>query len=167
MNKTGIFYGSTTGATAEVAEMIAEALGVGKEHVYDVAKTAPSALGDYDLLILGTSTWGDGEMQDDWFDFCDGAEVLDLKGKQFAVFGCGDETMSETFCNGMGMLYERFLKTGATPVGYFNEDGYAFEKSGAKVDGKVVGLVLDQVNHPELTAGRIKSWTEEIRKTVD
>ena len=24
--------------------------------------------GSYEALILGTSTWGDGELQDDWYD---------------------------------------------------------------------------------------------------
>lgn len=163
MPKIGIFYGSTTGTTAEIAKKIANALGVGESDVHDVAQTAPDQLGNYDVVLLGTSTWGSGDMQDDWYDFCDGAEVLTLKGKKFGVFGCGDETMSDTFCSGMGELYKRFLKTGATPIGAFNEDGYHFEHSGADVEGTVVGLVLDEVNHPELTDGKIRQWVESIK----
>lgn len=166
MKRIGIFYGSTTGTTEEVAKLIAKALNVNDSDVYDVKTIAPSKLGDYDALILGTSTWGDGEMQSDWFDFLDGADVLDLKGRQFAVFGCGDETMSETFCDGVGELYKRIMKTGATPVGAFNEDGYTFNQSGAVVDGKTVGLVLDLVNHPELTEPKITEWTGIVVKEL-
>lgn len=166
MKKIGIFYGSTTGNTANVAQEIAKELGVSSADVYDVADTAPDKLGDYDVLILGTSTWGSGDMQSDWYDFCDGAQTLDLTGKEFAVFGCGDETMSDTFCSGIGELYERFVKTGAKPIGAFNEDGYSFNHSGANVDGTVVGLVLDETNHPELSAAKISEWVKELSKEM-
>lgn len=166
MKKYGIFYGSLTGTTADVANRIANALGVPATDVHDVKNTAPSVLGDYDEIILGTSTWGDGEIESDWYDFLDGAKSLDLKGKRMAVFGCGDETMSETFCNGVGELYKAMLPTGVTPVGDFDVKGYTFDKSDALVDGKYVGLLLDEVNHPELTDARIKAWTAQIALPV-
>lgn len=58
MKKIGIFYGSTTGTTQEVAQQIADCLGVDETDVHDVASTSPSAVGDYDVLIIGASTWG-------------------------------------------------------------------------------------------------------------
>lgn len=131
--------------------------------MHDVSKTAPSRLGDYEEIILGTSTWGDGEVESDWYDFLDGAQAMDLKGHRMAVFGCGDESMSETFCNGVGELYKRMLGTGVTPVGSFNTDGYEFNHSDAVIDGKAVGLLLDEVNKPEFTPGRIAAWVETIR----
>ncbi len=91
MKKIGIFYGSSTGITSEVAEDIAKFMGVGSNDVHDVAKSAPSDVAGYDVLILGSSTWGAGNLQDDWYDFLDGLEVLDLEGKVVALFGCGDE----------------------------------------------------------------------------
>lgn len=69
MKKTGIFYGSTTGNTENVAEKIATALGIGKTDLYNVADTQPSTVQSYATLLLGCSTWGVGEMQDDWNDF--------------------------------------------------------------------------------------------------
>ena len=42
MKKIGIFYGTTTGSTLEVAEMIARELNVNPQDVHDVARTAPS-----------------------------------------------------------------------------------------------------------------------------
>lgn len=56
MKRIGIFYGSTTGTTAEVAAEIAKKLGVADADVHDVVSTAPHALGDYDVILAGTST---------------------------------------------------------------------------------------------------------------
>ena len=73
MKKTGIFYGSTTGTTESVARLIAEKLGVSPADVHDVSKLDAALAESYEALILGTSTWGDGELQDDWYD---GIKVL-------------------------------------------------------------------------------------------
>lgn len=162
MKKFGIFYGSTTGTTENVASRIAKIMGIADEDVRNVAETAPSALADYDTLILGTSTWGSGELQEDWYDFIDGAASLTLKGKRIALFGCGDETMADTFCNAVGTLYDRLLPTGATFVGQFDTEGYKYDESSAVRDGKAVGLLLDEVNHPELTDFRLRKWVGEI-----
>lgn len=164
MKKTGVFYGSLTGVTAAIARRIAAKLGVSDDDVHDVAKTAPSVLGDYEIDILGSSTWGSGEPERDWLDFLDGADGLDLKGHKIAVFGCGDETMSDTFCNAVGEIYRRMQPTGAEFIAQFDADGYDFDRSGAEVDGRFVGLVLDEVNKPELTDGRIAAWADIIKK---
>ncbi len=164
MKKIGIFYGSTTGNTEAIAEKIAKALGVDKSDVHNVATTPPSEVAAYDVILMGTSTWGAGDMQDSWYDFTDGLQALDLSGKEFAVFGCGDESMSDTFCSGMGELYDRVIKTGAKPIGEFNADGYTYDESSAERNGTMVGLVLDEVNHPDLTDKRISEWTEIISK---
>lgn len=162
MKKTGIFYGSTTGTTEAVAKKIAQTLGVADEDVKNVAKSAPSDVAPYEVLLLGTSTWGSGELQDDWYDFADGLSALDLKGKKIGLFGCGDESMSDTFCNAVGELYKRLKPTGAEFIGEFNTDGYSYDETEADVDGHIVGLLIDEVNHPELTDGKIKAWCEEI-----
>lgn len=163
MKKFGIFYGSTTGTTENVASRIAKIMGIADEDVRNVAETAPSALADYDTLILGTSTWGSGELQEDWYDFIDGAASLTLKGKRIALFGCGDETMTDTFCNAVGTLYDRLLPTGAEFIGQFDTEGYKYDESSAVRDGEAVGLLLDEVNHPELTDFRLRQWVGEIR----
>lgn len=167
MKKTGIFYGSSTGNTREVAYMIARQLGVDDADVHDVADTEPSALGDYQLLFLGSSTYGAGDLQDDWYDFLAGASQLDLKGRKAALFGCGDENMSDTFCSAVGELYDRMKPTGLDFVGEgYGTDGYEFEDSAAVVDGRTLGLLLDRVNHDNLTADRVKGWTDIVRLSV-
>lgn len=165
MKKYGIFYGSATGTTADVAGRIASKLNVPKEDVIDVKDAAPHMFGDYEILVLGTSTWGDGEIEEDWYDLLAGVEALSLRGKKIALFGCGDQTMTDTFCNGVGDLYERLQHTGATFVGEFNTDGYDFNSSSAvREDGLAVGLLLDEVNSPELSPVRIIEWIEKIKK---
>ena len=114
MKKYGIFYGSVSGTTADVARRIGRCLEVSDEDIHDVGVTAPDRLGDYEVIILGSSTHGCGELADDWFDFADGAVALDLSGHKIALFGCGDESMEDTFCDAVGELYDRFKHTGAS-----------------------------------------------------
>lgn len=158
MKKFGIFYGSSTGVMADVAHRIAKKLGVADEDIHDVAKSAPSSIADYENLILGTSTWGAGEEQEDWFDFLNSLEMIDLRGKRIALVGVGDETMADSFCSGVGHLYKRLKNTGAYFMGSYPADVYKFTHSDAMVDGQPVGLLLDEVNHPTLTDGRIDGW---------
>lgn len=165
MKKTGIFYGSSTGTTKRIAQRLASLLNVADKDIHDVADTAPSEVSDYELLVLGTSTWGDGRMEDDWFDFIAGLEEMDLRGKEIALFGCGDETMDDSFCSGVGELYERLQQTGADFIGSYDTIGYTFTSSKAiPVESlEAVGLLLDEVNHPELTAPRLAGWATRLR----
>lgn len=168
MAKIAIFYGSTTGTTKDVAGRIARALGVDSSAVYDVAKAAPSDVAPYDVLVLGTSTWGAGDLQEDWEDFLPGLEALTLKGKKIAIFGCGDETMTDTFCNAVGTLRERLSATGAEFIGGFGTVGYTFDDSTAvPADAaEAVGLLLDVVNRPDTVDSRIAAWVEELKKEI-
>lgn len=168
MKKYGIIYGSSTGTTAHVAEMIAEQVGVDKNDVHDVKGVNIEALGEYKVLILGTSTWGSGELQDDWYDLVAGVGALDLSDKKIALFGCGDESMTETFCDGLADLRDKLLLTGATFIGAFNADGYDFNHSRSQLeDGQMIGLVIDDVNRPELTEIRVGRWCKMIMKECE
>jgi len=168
MKKIGIFYGSATGTTADVAQRLAVLLGVAPADVFDVGRTAPSQVGAYDVLVFGSSTWGDGELEDDWYDFVAGVEELDLSGKKIALFGCGDETMEDTFCSAVGDLYERLQGTGADFIAPYDTIGYKFRNSKAKPADSLeaVGLLLDEVNHPELTAPRLAGWATLVKKAA-
>ena len=104
MKKTVIVYGTSTGTCEELANKIGGKLGV--DNIINVTDLDSSVIADNDNLILGTSTWGAGEMQDDWYD---GVKVLkgaDLSGKTVALFGCGDsESYPDTFVGGMAEIY--------------------------------------------------------------
>ena len=62
MNKIGVFYGSTTGTTEDVARRIAEKLNVPSAHIFEVSKLTEALVNEYDVLVLGSSTWGAGEL---------------------------------------------------------------------------------------------------------
>ena len=54
MSKIGIFYGSSTGSTSEVAQRLAKALGA-EANVYDVAGADAADAAAFDVLLLGSS----------------------------------------------------------------------------------------------------------------
>ncbi|QKF65275.1 flavodoxin FldA [Campylobacter corcagiensis] len=155
-----VIFGSSMGSTEEAAGLIADSLGT---KALNVSDCDANTLNSYDGLICGTSTWNDGELQDDWdsFDF----DSLNLSGKTVALFGLGDSlSYSDSFCDGMGILYENFKKAGANIVGEVSTDGYEFDESRAVVNGKFVGLVLDYDNESEKSEDRISNWVSQIKK---
>ena len=168
MKKTGIFYGSSTGTCEDLANQIADKMGVASSDVYSANKMSADLVKEYDLLILGTSTWGDGELQDDWYDGIKVLKSADLSFKSIALFGCGDsESYCDTFCDGMGILYEDLKDSGCSFIGNkVGTDGYSFSSSIAVVNGAFVGLALDEVNESDKTAERIDNWTAELKKHI-
>ena len=164
MGKTGIFYGSTTGTTEEIANSIAQKLGISPDDVHDVRDFTREMIDQYDYLILGTSTWGDGEMQEDWLEPVEVLSQMNLTGKTIAFFGSGDsQGNSFSFCSGMGELYKKLKNTGATFVGCVPHDGYNFNHSEAIEDDRFVGLPLDEVNEGKpVTEKRVEEWTKTL-----
>ena len=164
MNKIGVFYGSTTGTTEDLARRIAEKLEVPSTHIYDVSKLTEALVNEYDVLVLGSSTWGAGELQDDWYDGVKVLKKCDLSHKHVALFGCGDsDSYSDTFCDAVGTIYHRLQKTGATFYGAFEAGDYTFDKSTAFINGKFIGLLIDDVNEPEKTENRLNHWVELLQ----
>jgi len=160
MKSTIVIYGSSTGTCEDVAKKIAGKLGC---EAVDVQNITADTVQQHDNLILGTSTWGAGDMQDDWFD---GVKVLTsagLQGKTVALFGCGDsESYSDTFCGGIGQLHEALENSGAHFIGAVPASDYTYEDSEAVVDDKFVGLALDDVNESDKTDSRIDNWLKQI-----
>jgi flavodoxin I len=168
MKNICVIYGSSTGTCQGLAEKIGQQLSVQDDGIIDVQNLSADVVNKYDVLILGTSTWGAGEMQDDWYDGVKVLKQAGLQGKAVAVFGCGDsESYSDTFCGGMAELYNAARDAGATMMGEVATDGYNFDDSEAVVDGKFVGLALDEVNEDDKTDSRIETWVEELKKNLD
>ena len=164
MKKTLVIYGSSTGTCQSIAEKIAAKLG---EEAIDVANLNADAVSEAENLILGTSTWGAGELQDDWVDGLETLKGLDLNGKTVALFGCGDaESYGDTFCGAMAEIYNGIKDKGVTFVGAVPTDGYTFDDSEAVIDGKFVGLALDDVNEDDKTDERIDAWIDSIKGSL-
>ncbi|MBI9060437.1 MAG: flavodoxin [Marinilabiliaceae bacterium] len=163
--KTGIFYGSSLGNTQFVADKIQHQI-PGSDCISVTYLTAEKIL-SYDLLILGTSTWGVGNLQDDFELFVDLLLTLDLSDKTIALFGCGDQhTYPDTFCNGMGKLHQLLSEKETNIIGPWSIEGYDFSESEAVIDDHFVGLALDEDNEPDLTDGRVTQWTKIIREAL-
>lgn len=130
MSKILVAYGSTTGSTETLAEEIAEKLKDASQEVnlVNVADIDVDELdNDYDLYLLGSSTWGDAdvELQEDFEEFYENMEGKDLSGKKFAIFGCGDTSFPH-FCGAVDELEKRVEELGGELVA-----------KGLKVEGDV------------------------------
>ena len=73
---TAIFYASSTGNSQEIANKIAQELG--EVEVFDISSTNIEEINKFDKLIIGGSTWGEGELNDDWDESWDAFTSLDL-----------------------------------------------------------------------------------------
>ena len=169
MSKKGLFYGSSSGNTQSAAGTIAQGLGIEKNDVFDIAKATPELMLGYDVLILGSSTWGLGDLQDDWEGFICKLEKLNLSGKKVAVFGTGDSSSySDTFCDAVGIIAEAAEKAGATLIGKgVDISNYSFDSSRAAKDGVFCGLPLDEDNESDRTKDRIGRWIEQLNMECD
>ncbi|KLU19726.1 flavodoxin FldA, partial [Proteus mirabilis] len=59
----GIFFGSDTGNTENIAKMLQERLGADNAEVHDIAKSSQEDIEAFDILLLGIPTWYYGEAQ--------------------------------------------------------------------------------------------------------
>lgn len=163
--KIGLFYGSTTCYTEMAAEKIRAFIGEDLIDIYNVKESPLSLMSDYDLLVLGISTWDFGEIQEDWSAIWDQIDGVSLSGKSVALFGLGDqEGYGEWYLDAMGLLHDEIKKTGANLIGYWPVEGYQFEASKALTpDGShFVGLALDEDSQYDLSDERIQAWCEQI-----
>jgi flavodoxin I len=165
MANIGIFYGSTTGNTEKVANLIQKAFGEENADVYNVDTTDLTDIEKYKYLVFGISTWGVSDLQDDFEDFMEILEQVNFSGKKVALFGLGDQsTYTDSFVDAMGVLYDRLKKKGATIVGFVPRTGYNFNSSMALVKDKLTGLAIDEEFESNLTGQRVSAWVEMLRK---
>lgn len=164
MKKVGIFFGSSSGTTEDIAGRIAGKLGVSGADIYNVGSVEAAAVQNYDVLLLGSSTWGAGDLQDDWYDFLPKLRKEDLSGKLVALFGCGDSSsFGDTFCDALGTIYADLKDTGCQFIGRTALGGYSFDGSSSVVNGEFIGLALDEMNESDLTEGRLDAWIARLK----
>ena len=148
MSKVLIIYGSTTGNTEAVAEQISDILkdkGV-EVTMKNVVDATVAELGNgYDLAVLGSSTWGDDdiEFQEDFQIFYEDLGKAELKDKKVAIFGCGDSSY-EHFCGAVDLLEEKMDTLG----------------------GEIVGEPLRIDGDPEDSSSDIDDWAVEIASGI-
>ncbi|OKH18806.1 flavodoxin FldA [[Limnothrix rosea] IAM M-220] len=165
MAKIGLFFGTQTGNTEEIAEAIQAALGgADVVDVFDVADIETDIFDSYEYLIIGCPTWDIGELQSDWDGLYEDLDNVDFSGKTVAYFGAGDQIgYSDNFQDAMGLLEAKISSLGGKTVGHWSTEGYEHAASKADRGGQFVGLALDEDNQSEMTADRISTWVTQIK----
>lgn len=167
--KIGLFYGSTTCYTEIVAEKIQALIGADTVELNNIKQIPLSKMADYDILILGLSTWDFGEIQEDWEAHWDDISSVDLNGKIVAIYGMGDQIgYAEWFIDAVGMLHDVIAPQQCSRIGFWPSAGYDFIASKALTeDGELFyGLALDDENQYDLTDERLNDWVSQILQEI-
>lgn len=172
MSKIGIFVGTAGGTSMKVADALVEAFNIDEEDVINMEEDfddVEEQLLAYDVLFLGSSTWGQGDLHFSWVDPI--LEIqddsIDFSGKTVAFFGAGDcKKHGEHFCSALGKLHKTFTEAGANAIGFVSKDDYSYEYSFAEMDDKLCGLAIDEHNEPEKTTKRIEEWVGILKSEL-
>lgn len=135
--KVLILYATFSGNTEEVAEIIYEELyGIGCEVLK--TKTVPENHAEYDVIMLGTFSWGRGRVPDVTKKI-----VADLayKPEHIAIFGTGDSQFGKYY-------------------------GKAIERLAEFYDTKYPTLVIEQ-SPGGIQIDKIRKWTREVLRIAD
>jgi flavodoxin I len=150
MKKILIAYGSLTGNTQSVAEKLADLL-LSSTHqvtIKNISEVMPQELGSFEIILMGSSTWDDGQLQIDAQIFADqlSQKLIDLSKTAFAVFGCGDRSYT-TFCSAVDDLTKLLLQNKSRQL-----------CTGLKIDG-----------FPELTENnqQFENWSKELLSAIE
>lgn len=165
MSKIAILFGTTGGNTENVANKL-QTLLAGEVDTYDVSSVSVSDISDYDYYIVGTSTDGMGELQEDWDGFLPDFATLDLSDKKVAIFALGDSaSFGASFAGSMRVIYDE-LNDKTTIVGAVADEGYTYDDSEGVIDGQWVGLPIDEENESDRTDERLAAWVEILKKEL-
>ena len=158
--KIGIIWGSDSGDTEDTTMTMEGKLTSYDLEVINVAEASVEDFRKFDLLILGISTWYDGDLQSDWEDFFPTFDKIDFTNKTVAIFGLGDQYgYDEYFIDGVGILAKEILKNGGEVIGHWSTESYEFVKSKALMnENTFYGLALDEGNQYDLSPERIDKW---------
>jgi len=166
MKNIAIFYSSGSGDTKRVADMISKQLNDIKE--FDIGVTGSDYISDYSNIILGVSTYTDGQLQLEWQKIWDTFCKIDFSGKKVAIFGLGDQKRyPDNFVDGMGTLFNQLKKANAEIIGFTSAHGYSFNSSHAIVEEKFVGLAIDLQNQEKTATPKVKAWVEDLKKSFN
>ncbi len=131
-----VTYGSLTGNTEVVAGYLQEQLqAAGHDCALENGfEVAGDSFVEYDLVIIGASTWGDGELNPISEEFLANLDAtgIRLEGINYAVFGLG-ESHYEFFCTGADTIDKKLLELGGQRIGKLH-----------KIDGMPEQEILDK-----------------------
>lgn len=173
MTSVGVFFGTDTGRTRMVAKTIAKKIGSASAKPVNIRTVSVEDLLDYDVLILGTPTYGEGMLPgkstgnqtESWEEFLPKLNGHDFTGKKVALYGLGNQkSYGKQFASAVRELFDAFTACGAEIIGAgWATDSYRFTYSKAVIDDRFVGLILDEETQKELTEERLDKWLDGIR----
>ncbi len=168
MAKMGIFIGTAGFTSMKIADALVEAFDIDEDDVVNMEEDFDEIddMLEYDVLFLGSSTWGQGDPHFSWVDVLldmEGGD-FDFSGKKVAFFGAGDcQKHAENFCSALGKLHKSFTAAGAEAVGFIPKELYTYEISLAEIDGKFCGCGIDEHNESDKTPERIEQWIDALK----
>lgn len=169
MAKMGIFVGTAGGTSMKIADALAEEFNIDEDDIINMEEDfddIEDQMMQYDILFIGSSTWGQGDVHFSWVDPVLEIEddEIDFSGKTVAFFGAGDcKKHGEHFCSALGKLHKTFTEAGAKAIGFIPKDDYDYEFSLAEIDGKLCGCAIDEHNESDKSDDRIALWIETIK----
>jgi flavodoxin II len=137
--------------------------------LFNIKDIPLNKIADFDLVILGISTWDYGEIQEDWESHWPDIADLNLSGKIIALYGMGDQIgYTDWFQDALGMLHEQVIAQDGFVIGFWDNQGYEFAASKAlsKDNSQFVGLALDEDNQYQLSDERISQWCQQIQREI-
>jgi flavodoxin short chain len=148
MNKALIIFGTTTGNTESMCEIIEQVLvdaGCEAEVKNVVDAQVADLTAEHDVLLLGCAAYGEDtiELQDDFDEFYQQLDGTQLNGKKVAVFAPGDSSY-EYFCGSVDMLEEKMEALGGELVA-----------AGLKIDGD-----------PDDSKDEIVAWAKSVAESI-
>lgn len=170
MSKIALLYAPTGGSVEQAANKLYNLYEGVKLNMIEIAGFNVSDLKNYDHFIMGCSTvgaenWQDAEADNEWdaLFYQLKEKKISLKGKKVAIFGLGNQILyPDHFVDAMILLKKECENAGAEVIGDWPVEGYEFTNSESIVDGKFVGLPLDEDNEPEKSKERIKAWLKKV-----
>ena len=147
MKRILIAFGSSTGNTGRVSEIISEVLkkkGFSTE-LKNISYIKPEETAYYDVILLECSTWGieEIELQSDFIPFFEKMEKQNFTDKKTAVFGRGDLDY-KFFCGAVDLIEDKLQ--------YF--------------DSKLLNSSLKIHGDPEENIKEITKWAEDTASNI-
>lgn len=171
MANIGIFCATAGGTSLKVADALAEAFSIDEEDFINMEDDFDDIdqMLEYDVLFIGSSTWGQGDVHHEWVNpqLEIESENIDFSGKTVALFGAGDcKKHGEHFCSALGKLYKTFKNANANIIGFIPKDDYKYEFSLAEIDDKFCGLAIDEHNESDKTPQRVENWIKVLKSEL-
>jgi flavodoxin I len=166
----GIFCATAGGNSMQIAQALADAFGVDEVVNMEEDFDDIEELLEHDVLFIGSSTWGQGDVHFSWVDVIleIESEDVDFSGKTVAFFGAGDSVKhGEHFCSALGKLHDTFTKAGAKVIGFVPKEDYTYEASLAEYGDMLCGLAIDNHNEEDKTEQRIENWISILKNELE